>query len=826
MINVKPKSSGQGKERRKSRRKLKTKLKNELSRKSRDRRWRESGSTWTSQYKEAEKYRDRTEWTSRRSGEHLSSTIVIAKVYSHGWGERVKINWVFQPYKSRQVTSQFGLIFLRRKMSTQHWSSLVMLQVNTSRVQSVQQNTSAEQQNTVGALLTYHPAWMSHHTSGSRQGHPRYTGAQQWEGRGWPDQEVSSSSTRNAKVYFSGLWAPNAQNDERERWAQTIDERRTTSLTKSAKNDFINEERRVDNSIGDESTTNNKFDEESITNYKIVEESASRASKSLDEDAVKKDEAARSAMSKRLCRVRIRGHERFLRCPVSGCPVSGCPVSGVRVRVLCPVTGVWCVVSPESSESGVGCPVSGFRSIQLHELHENRSFTKQTSKRLNFISKNIIKIQLHQIPKKGTYYATSSNKQLYQHVWWLARFARLRASRDCLVTELRVVTENHLSSTLFVFFANLVVDVWTIFFSPHVYSYECVLACFACLSACHFAPSPRGQQGRWRRALQPVLQNSKAFTPPGGVLGACGRKPLRAARSAPSTAPGPSARSPRGSRDSAGAWATDFALGWMGVGRPSWKWARFWNSAATHQLVMEERLSAHWGGPTLEEYFAILLHERPQTGELLEGRFEDLHHLRFGWLNPLLPFRVLPVLDSGHVVVVDASVHGKSAAAREKKTTNEFPVFETGVRENHSPCFAEALFVEIPLAWHIFELQREHFSALCVVVQGEGMRLFACFGGRRDRPLDGGDAREQAGLGACVRRRPRPRLRLEELARWPVWRCWCPTSVSHTGHARWWWSATRTAGPRSLRLPRNPGWPRVWRGRPAGPRRWPPALPR
>ena len=72
-------------------------------------------------------------------------------------------------------------------MSTQHWSSLVMLQVNTSSEQSVksqpqlsaaQQNPSAEQQNRVGALVNHHPAWMSHHTGGSRQGHPRYTGAQ------------------------------------------------------------------------------------------------------------------------------------------------------------------------------------------------------------------------------------------------------------------------------------------------------------------------------------------------------------------------------------------------------------------------------------------------------------------------------------------------------------------------------------------------------------------------------------------------------------------------------------------------------------------------
>ena len=62
----------------------------------------------------------------------------------------------------------------------------------------------------------------------------------------------------------------------------------------------------MDNSIGEESAKNNKFDEESITNEKIVEESAPRASKSVDEDAVKKDEVARFAMSRRLCRESIR----------------------------------------------------------------------------------------------------------------------------------------------------------------------------------------------------------------------------------------------------------------------------------------------------------------------------------------------------------------------------------------------------------------------------------------------------------------------------------------------------------------------------------------
>ena len=66
--------------------------------------------------------------------------------------------------------------------------------------------------------------------------------------------------------------------------------------------------RGVDNSIGEENTTNNKFDKESITNGTIEEESARR--KSVDEDAVKKDEAARSAMSRRLSRVRIRSSRR------------------------------------------------------------------------------------------------------------------------------------------------------------------------------------------------------------------------------------------------------------------------------------------------------------------------------------------------------------------------------------------------------------------------------------------------------------------------------------------------------------------------------------
>ena len=76
------------------------------------------------------------------------------------------------------------------------------------QLSAAQQKPSAVQQNRVGALVTHHPAWMSHHTGGSRQGHPRYTGAQQWEGRGWPDQEISQSAAHRhtkCKSCLTGL---------------------------------------------------------------------------------------------------------------------------------------------------------------------------------------------------------------------------------------------------------------------------------------------------------------------------------------------------------------------------------------------------------------------------------------------------------------------------------------------------------------------------------------------------------------------------------------------------------------------------------------------
>ena len=98
-----------------------------------------------------------------------------------------------------QVTFQSGFVFLRRTMSTQYWSCLVLLSqeqissVVQLQLSAAQQTPSAVQQNKVDALETHHPAWMSHEISDSRQGHPRYTGAQQWQSRRWSDQDTNKS---------------------------------------------------------------------------------------------------------------------------------------------------------------------------------------------------------------------------------------------------------------------------------------------------------------------------------------------------------------------------------------------------------------------------------------------------------------------------------------------------------------------------------------------------------------------------------------------------------------------------------------------------------
>ena len=98
-----------------------------------------------------------------------------------------------------QVTSSHVSIWFDFPASYDEYTALVKFgNVACEHVKSaisvVQPQLSAVQQNRVGAVVTHHLAWMSHHTGGSRQGRLRYTGAQQWEGRGWPDQEISQSA--------------------------------------------------------------------------------------------------------------------------------------------------------------------------------------------------------------------------------------------------------------------------------------------------------------------------------------------------------------------------------------------------------------------------------------------------------------------------------------------------------------------------------------------------------------------------------------------------------------------------------------------------------
>ena len=42
--------------------------------------------------------------------------------------------------------------------------------------------------------------WMSHHPTGSRQGHPRYTGAVTTEGRGWPERRPKGRSDTPGRI--------------------------------------------------------------------------------------------------------------------------------------------------------------------------------------------------------------------------------------------------------------------------------------------------------------------------------------------------------------------------------------------------------------------------------------------------------------------------------------------------------------------------------------------------------------------------------------------------------------------------------------------------
>ena len=92
-------------------------------------------------------------------------------------------------FPAMQVTSCHVSIWFHFPASYDEYTALVKfgnvasehakraISVVKPQLSAAQQNPSEEQQNRVGALVTHHPAWMSHHTFGSRQGHPRYTGA-------------------------------------------------------------------------------------------------------------------------------------------------------------------------------------------------------------------------------------------------------------------------------------------------------------------------------------------------------------------------------------------------------------------------------------------------------------------------------------------------------------------------------------------------------------------------------------------------------------------------------------------------------------------------
>ena len=93
-------------------------------------------------------------------------------------------------FPAMQVTSSLVSIWFHFPASYDEYIALVKvgnvagehvkkaISVVQPQLSAAQQNPTTEQENRVGALVTHHPAWMSHHTGGSRRGHPRYTGAQ------------------------------------------------------------------------------------------------------------------------------------------------------------------------------------------------------------------------------------------------------------------------------------------------------------------------------------------------------------------------------------------------------------------------------------------------------------------------------------------------------------------------------------------------------------------------------------------------------------------------------------------------------------------------
>ena len=139
-------------------------------------------------------------------------------------------------FPAMQVTSSHVPIWFHFPASYDEYTALVKfgnvasehvkraISVVQPQLSAAQQNHVAEQQNRVGP---HHPAWMSHHTGGSRQGHPRYTGAQKWEGRGWPDQEISQSAAAHRHVMqklFNRVMSP-----KHAKTTNTIDEHKRST---------------------------------------------------------------------------------------------------------------------------------------------------------------------------------------------------------------------------------------------------------------------------------------------------------------------------------------------------------------------------------------------------------------------------------------------------------------------------------------------------------------------------------------------------------------------------------------------------------------------
>ena len=72
--------------------------------------------------------------------------------------------------------------------------------------------------------MVAHSPWTSQHPNGSRQGHPRYTGAVTTEGRGWPEQRPKGEVTR----YDASLKRDDRQVFRHKETHQKVPKRRST----------------------------------------------------------------------------------------------------------------------------------------------------------------------------------------------------------------------------------------------------------------------------------------------------------------------------------------------------------------------------------------------------------------------------------------------------------------------------------------------------------------------------------------------------------------------------------------------------------------------